>query len=592
MKIETFFALSGMMALANLFPLENEELGDARALPSRIAAVTVYADRAQVTRSADFEPGIQPSRLAFSQLPGWIDESSLRVLVTPPEAAQVLDVQVLRHHLARVDDEEFRKAEEAVRQLGDQIAALEDERAVLASQEKQLDSLRLFAFDKLPRDLAVREVKPAEYGEALKFFSTRLLELSAQKRLLEQKKRALQPELAARQRRLDELKQRAQLEQRSVVVTVSAGKGKAALSLVYLLPGATWQPGHELRAAREGASVSLTSFATIMQTSGEDWAGVELSLGTQRTTATMRIPELESLFLGSGRKVGRVVSASAESFGEASQQFASQNIAWFNSRNADLVKQKEYRMNTQALSGKAREVEKIFEGFLSRGTTALFPAIGAQTVRFDGRPVRAPLGKLDLAAVNRILAAPEVSANAARVVELTLTGKQALLPGKVSLYLDGAFLGLTETDFVAPGESFSLYLGVADEIKLSRVLDKKRSELKRSGARTRVQASFLVTVENLGEAARTVQLTERIPVSENDEVKVSGVKIAPDLKPDAKGLLRWDLALPGRQTREFRIEYAIEYPSELPERRRDEKGDAAPLRRLNEQIRGLEKDLK
>jgi uncharacterized protein (TIGR02231 family) len=586
-------AMFALLVSSGLHAADPDEVAEASALVSRIEAVTVYADRAQVTRVAAFEPGAAPARLAFGQLPGWIDESSLRVQVSPPEAAQVLDVQVVRHHLARVDNEDFRKAEEAVRQIGDQIAALDDERAVLAAQEKQLESLRLFSFDKLPRDLAVREVKAAEYGEALTFFATRQKGLTAEKRLLEQKKKALQPELSARERRLDELRQRSQLEQRSVVVTVSGGKGKAALSLVYMIPGATWQPGHELRAARDGQSVSLTSFATVMQTSGEDWGAVMLSLGTQRTTATMKIPELESLFLGSGRKVARVAAASTEAFGAATQQYASQNIAWFNSRTADVVKQAEYRANALALSGKAREVEKIFEGFLSRGTTALFPALGAQTVRFDGRPVRAPLGKLDLAAQNRILAAPEISANAARVVELTLTGKQVLLPGKVSLFIDGAFLGLTETDFVAPGESFSLYLGVADEIKLTRTLDKKRSEMKKSGSRTRVQASFFVTVENLSDQAKSVQLSERIPVSENDEVKVGAVKITPDLKPDAKGLLRWDLTLSGKQSREFRIEYAIEYPTELPDRRRPEmKGDSSPSRRLDDQIRSLEKELK
>jgi len=75
------------------------------------------------------------------------------------------------------------------------------------------------------------------------------------------------------------------------------------------------------------------------------------------------------------------------------------------------------------------------------------------------------------------------------------------------------FLGLTETEFVAPGESFSLYVGVADEIKLSRTLDKKRSELKRGGQRTKVQASFLVNVENLSDQTVAVQLADRIPVS-------------------------------------------------------------------------------
>ena len=99
-------------------------------------------------------------------------------------------------------------------------------------------------------------------------------------------------------------------------------------------------------------------------------------------------------------------------------------------------------------------------------------------------------------------------------MELTDTAHEPILPGHVSLFLGGAFLGFTETDFVAPGESFALYLGVADHVKLARTLDKKRSSLSRGSSKTRLQASFLVSVENLAEQPVALQLADRIPISE------------------------------------------------------------------------------
>ncbi len=89
-----------------------------------------------------------------------------------------------------------------------------------------------------------------------------------------------------------------------------------------------------------------------------------------------------------------------------------------------------------------------------------------------------------------------------------------------------------------------------------------------------VQLSYLVSVGNLGDQPEAVQLTDRLPVSESDEIKVSSVKITPGGKPDPKGLLRWDLKLTPKQKKEFRIEYTMEYPADLPTR-----GEATEWRR-------------
>ncbi|MBI4664056.1 MAG: mucoidy inhibitor MuiA family protein [Verrucomicrobia bacterium] len=536
---------------------------DAQPLASRITQVTVYADRAQVTRVASVNAPAEATGYLFAKLPGWIDEGSVRVSLTPPEAGQVLDVQVRRTYLARADDSDIRKAETAARDIGDEIAALDDEKGILDAQAKQLDSIRMFSLEKLPKDVATREIKPEEYGASVKFIASSLREIAQAKRDLEKKRRELQPELNARQRQLNELRQRAQLEQRNVVVTLKGTAKPAALSLTYLLPGATWEPVHELRATPDGRTVSLTSFAVVMQTTGEDWTDAALSLSTQKSTETMKIPELEALLVG-GRKLPRLLAAGGDTFAEATRNWAAQNTIWFDVNNRDFTSQQAYRANQAAQLGNIKRVEQVFEILQERGTTAHFPALSPQIVRSDGRPVRVPIGTAELAAQHRIFAAPEMSLNAARIVDLTNATRQPLLPGRVSLFLGGAFLGLTEAEFAAPGEGFALYLGVADQVKLSRTLDKKRSSLARGGSKTRMQVSFVVNVENLSDQGVALQLTDRIPVSESDEVRVSGARIQPEGKPDAKGLLHWDLNLAGKQAREFRIEYTLEYPTELP----------------------------
>ncbi len=361
-----------------------------------------------------------------------------------------------------------------------------------------------------------------------------------------------------------------------------------------MLPGATWEPVHELRARTGAKTISLSSYAVVMQTTGEDWTGVQLALSTQKSTETLKIPELDALLVGSGRRIAHIMASSAGSFAAARENYAGQNGLFNAVVNTDALVQEEYRKNQKVQLDNEQRVSQLFETLQRRGTTAHFSGSGIQTVRADGRSVRVPIGSVELEAVQKIIAAPEVSLNAARTVDLANTSKQSLIPGKVAIYLEGAFLGLTETDFVAPGESFSLYLGVADQIKLSRTLDKKRSELKSGGAKTRMQLSFVSTVENLSKESQSIQMAERVPVSEMDEVKVSNVRIQPVGKPDVKGLLHWDLNLAPRQAREFRVEYTLEYPTQLPARKVTPLPgiDASGVINLHEQIKSLELELR
>jgi hypothetical protein len=142
---------------------------------------------------------------------------------------------------------------------------------------------------------------------------------------------------------------------------------------------------------------------------------------------------------------------------------------------------------------------------------------------------------------------------------------------------------------VAENETFDVLLGVADSIKLSRVLDRKYSALRR-GSRTRLQVAFDVGVENLSDQPTEVRLFDRIPVSEDREVRVFDVSVEPSGKPDSKGLLRWDLQLAARAKQIYRIAYTVEYPPAMvrQERAKATAGEAVPAADLYLQIESLE----
>ncbi|MCC6900261.1 MAG: mucoidy inhibitor MuiA family protein [Polyangiaceae bacterium] len=564
---------------------------DPNAVPvsSAIRKVTVYSDRALVSREGAIKVATAPTVYAFKHLPGWVDEGSVRAATT---AGRIVDVRVGRSYLARATEQSYRKAEADARALAERLLALDDELKVLDAQTKQIDDIKAFSLDKLGKDVAggspaaagavtvPGSVGVSTYAAVVDFIAKKLREIAKGRRAVQAERGKLAPEVEAKKRRLDDLRGLTQLEETNVFVTVQGpAAAEGQLQLAYMLPGATWEASHELRATGgDATSAEVTSFAVVTQASGEDWDHAELTFSTQSSTAAVRIPELEALTLGDGKAATQTIERQSASFRRAEAAFKGQNRLWnkrIQSTDRRSSFEESYQANFESLQVTQSKTVQIFQSLQQRGTTAQFKAMSTTKVRADGRSVRVPLGRAQLKAKKAVVAAPEQSLNAAQTLEMLNDSGQSLLPGSVALYQSGAFLGMTNLDFVADGEQFAVFLSVADQLKLSRALDKKNSALVRK-QRTQMQLAFVVTVENLSAKPMSLKLADRIPVSEDKDIVISGVKIHPEVKPDSKGILRWPLTLQPKEKRKFEIQYQIEYPPTLVlEMKRNQAAEAA-----------------
>ncbi|HMY14683.1 MAG TPA: mucoidy inhibitor MuiA family protein [Polyangium sp.] len=539
-----------------------------KGVASRITKVTVYSDRALVTREAAVALTAGPAVFRFTKLPGWVDEGSVRAATS---SGRIVDVTVERRFLARSTDEGFRKVELEHKKLLQRIQALDDELAILNSQKSHVESIRIFNTEKLSKDAVMHDIKVDTYGQVVDFVTDTLRKTATAKRNIAFEREQLAPEVEASAKNLEELARLTKLEETTVSVTMqSTAAGNANLVLTYATPGATWEPMHELRAqASDPDNVELSSFAVVTQTTGEDWTHAEMSFSTQSSSESEKIPELEMMALGKTQETSRSVTRQVTSFSSAQKKFEEQNMHWnkMNQASSQRITEMEqfeqsYTDNLAMLERTQSKTVAIFQGLQTRGTTAHFTSKDPAIVRSDGRSIRLRLGTSRIKAKRQIIAAPEESLNAAVTLELNNKTSQPLLPGNVARYQDGAFLGMTDVDFVAKDEDFSVFFSVADQIKLTRELDKHQSSLSRK-ERNRMQLSFVSTAQNLSDRKVTLVLAERIPVSENTDIRVSNVKIAPNEKVDTKGIVRWTITLEPRETREFRISYQVEYPPTL-----------------------------
>ena len=566
-----------------------------KGVASRITKVTVYSDRALVSREATVAIKPEPTIYRFKKLPGWVDEGSVRAATS---LGQIVDVTVERRFLARSTDDGFRKVEQKHKALLRQVQALDDELSILASQQQHVESIKVFSLEKLADDGVKRDIKIDSYGQVVDFVSGTMRKTAASRRDVQAQREAIAPDVAASARNLEELARLTKLEETTVLVAVQgAAAGNATLTLTYATPGATWEPMHELRAsAGDPDSVELNSFAVVTQTTGEDWNAAELYFSTQSSSDSERIPELEMLALGKTQETSRSVTRQITSFSSAQKKYEEQNRHWNTMNQAPSHRASEierfeqyYTDNMASFERVQSKTVEIFQGLQKRGTNAHFAAKDPAIVRSDGRSIRLRIGSSRIKAQRRIIAAPEDSLNAAITLQMTNKTSQALLPGSVGRYQDGAFLGMTDVDFVAKDEDFSLFFSVADQVKLTRELDKKQSSLVREtrDSRNRMQLSFVSTATNFSDRDVTVIVAERVPVAENTDIRVSNVKISPTEKPDTKGIYRWTVTLKPRETREFRVSYQVEYPPSLvldvrrKQMREPKPSPAAPAKKMD-----------
>lgn len=550
-------------------------------LTTKITGVVVYSDRAQVTRAGAVDLPSGGGKVTVAHLPGWIDEESVRVTLSPSSAGKIRDVSVERTFLAEASEESVRQAEASVRDITDQLQALADDQAVLSAEINQLEAIRAFENDKLPKDMATRDIRVKTFEETVDFVTNRLRKARAALRDISKKTRELQPELARRQKAQAELQSRSQLEQRTVVIELE-GDGRATLQLTYLTPGATWEPVGELRA--DGTkSVTLAQYASVVQTTGEDWEGATLSFSTQRPTDTLEVPEAQALLLGSeGSGLGEVLNRAGASFERAQSSYSSQQAL-----NADL----EQRGNWERQQEIEQRVVQSFEELRERGTTAHYNALSTRNIRTDGKAVRVPITTSQFPVTLRQVAVPEVSLNVVRSAQLVNDTDSPLLPGRIALFADGAFVGSSQLAFVAPGETFSTFLGVNDRVKMARTIDRKKSSLERKGKKSILKVSFLLTAENLADSPVVLELSDRVPVSQDESIEVSDIGLPEGAKRDSNGVAKWTATLAAKKKVTWRVSYTLEYPTDAAARSKaNPAAMPAPARMLYEDIDKLEQN--
>jgi len=534
----------------------------AQEVNSKITSVTVYSDRALVTRTATLAVKPGEYEFVFAGLPPILDSNSVRASGAGSAQARLLGLDTKVIATKEAPEERVQKLRNEIRALEDRIEVVTDELAVLAEQKDFITQMKLVAQQAAAQQFQFKEVNTAEWETVLAFVGAGLTGLMQSARERNMALRELNKELEIRKAELGQIDPEAVVKTKRVTVAVEAlSEGTLELALDYVVLGAAWAPLYDARADLDTGTVELTYYGTVAQRTGEDWTNVKLALSTAQPAVGAQVPMLHPWFLDSGwRRV--------ETEGLGGDEFGGGFGGEFGEPEPDVEGDMLSRLDEgfQAFyvtPGAAYLARPALAEIEERGTSAVFEVKKTETIPSDGEPHRTTIGIVKLDGKMRYTVLPKVQRTAYVEAEVTNTSELRLLSGDVHVFIGPDFVGEAFLKGVAPGEQFELSLGPEDRIKVERETLKDRTKVSEWRNKVAVRNTTRITVENYTGKPAAVVVRDQVPVSKDADAKVKLMEATDKIKPDeATGELKWEFDLAPGAKKELTFEFEFSFPEE------------------------------
>jgi len=514
-----------------------------------IKAVTVFPDRAEVTRVIDASLPAGATTLVIGNLPASLLPESVRVSGEGVDGVVIGSVET-----KPVYEEAAVSALE--RRLRSEIEALQDRRNGasdrIASLQVQLDFIATIGRD-MPttanEEIVRGTMDPPKWQAAWTALSSGAAEARDGMRAAEIEIRDIDVKIGKLEQELAQIRTGRTATVEARVNLEAATAGSATLRLSYQLPDATWQPLYDARLDSEAGRVSLAQLGQVRQRTGEDWTGVDLTLSTARPSAGAVLPEMATWFVqiaeldGSGSYGGAFMPKS-----EAAPE--PQNMADMDELRDD-DRRRLAQMNAELMASEFAAEYRI---------------PGSANVPSDAAPHKFSIATHELSAKLAVRAVPKQTPFAHLYATVSYHGVEPLLPGQVSVFRDGAFVGTDVMDMLRPQEEEQLGFGVDDKVRVEYRLE--TGERSTSGLFTdnnRVERRYRVEVANHHGKPMEITVLDALPVSQDERIRVE--KLGGTTKPttenwqDHKGVLAWTYELRPAEERIITFGYGVTYPA-------------------------------
>ena len=547
MKILSFFSILTILCIPNLsFSADLKQI----TAPSRITAVTVYADRALTTRSATLPLKPGSYLIAFKSIPVLIQDDSIRVEGKGSAKATIVGLEVKRVFLEQSDEKRAKELDEEIRSLERRLGTIDSKKAGLSSQKAFLESIRVAWGDRISKELAIGRPTSVELSDASSFVGTAVTKVEELNRDADIEKKSIKDKIDALRRQRDASTGSLRKEAKSVEVVVEITReGNLTLDLATVISQTGWQPSYDVRLSPDTKTAALTFRAMVRQQTGEDWKNIDLTLSTARPATGGAPPELYPWRI---------------SFFRPQPPMAAPMV--MSSRVPDMAK-KSARMQAESFKSDDLLEEESPAAFVTAQASEEQSSISFRIPRpldipSDGTLHGTVVAIEQLPVSIEYLALPKLSPHVFLKSEIVNRATYPLLPGKVNTFAGNTYIGSSQLKKVAAGEKFDLFFGTDDQVTVKRDEQKQQKE---AGVLSKNKVSYRYHIElnNFRKESLTLTLCDQLPIPGDEEIKV--LLDEPSIKPDevkSDGTITWKAPLKAGEKKELTFGIIVEYPKD------------------------------
>ena len=546
----TIFAAISMLHAADLKP------------DAAISAVTVYADRAEVTRHAKVRLEAGTHVLTFDNLPAATDLNSVRANGTG--AFTLVDIRGETIQTVDIPNEKVRQLTDRLRLLERQKEELTRAVQRVATRKEALDKI-LGRLTSAGKDSPNPDLDPTKWSGFVDYHAGKLAALDEEALALVDKQRDNAKDADQVRRELAELRGSGQRTRNVARVTVEAkGAVDATLNLSYIVSGPYWEPSYDIRANIKAKTLEVAYYGTVRQSTGEDWKGVTLHLSTAQPSVGGREPELDPWFL---RRLEPMPVAAAAPLGASGGEQRGRSIAtkakMINDMRADGFAE-------NSLTGAMKTSEEARAQVITSGVAAVFSVERSCDILADNKPARVPLSRDTFPASFRHTCVPKLSPHVYLKAKAINKTELPYLPGPSAIFVDDSFVANANMDLVPAGQEFWSYLGADASVKVERRVLADRTEVSGVFGKKTVGTlrDYVFKVTNGKQAAVELVIWDQIPASNHEDIKVSlqepkDTKNNPDLKIDDQKRIEWRIDLKAGEKRDVPFRFTVERPEDF-----------------------------
>ena len=532
---------------------------------SSIDAVTVFPSGAEITRVAKVKLASGEQRIVLPDLPAQAIPGSIRV---EGKSAGKLDIGSVDSRRLFVPSSDPAVSETERKKLEDQIEALNDTRALFEGQVQAGETQRklltnLAEMPKVPAGSQAAAGAPIDWKSILGtigsgYAEAKRAEIDGHVKLREtnRKIQEMQGKLAALPP--------TRFERTEVAINVNAGADlDAELTVRYQVPNASWAALYDARLSTgtktAAPKLDLTRRASITQSTGELWNNVALALSTTRPTVGASAPDATTITVDYVPDAPPAPVAAAAPAAPRAMMKAARARGDANAPTDELDKA------DAGLAGAImQEAKSVSAEVVQAPFQAIYAVPGRVAIPPTGETKRVQLLEESIEPSLFVRTVPRRDAKAYLYAKLLLPKSSAILPGQVALFRDGTFVGTGRLPLLAPGEDHDLGFGADDAIRVKHaIVEDKRGEKGMISSSKTDTRNFKITVKNLHERAMAVTVMDAVPVSQQQDIKVTLNARPQPTKSDVddkRGVLSWESKLDPDQEQVIEFGYLVVWP--------------------------------